>query len=358
MNNPVTHRVAAVIPCFKVRAHILPLVAGIGPEVDAIICVDDACPEGSGDFIRDNCNDPRLRVITHAENQGVGGAVLTGFRDALQQGCDIAVKLDGDGQMDPRLLPQFVEPIAHSRADYTKGNRFFSPQSLADMPRGRLLGNAVLSFVSKFSTGYWDVFDPTNGYLAIDLRLLPFMETQKIARRYFFETDMLFRLNLLSARVVDIPMRAIYADEVSNLSFSKEASRFARGHSKNFLKRIWYNYFLRNFSVASLELVVGTALLLSGIVYALLNYGGAEPASPGTVTVASMLFLVGILLLLSFLNFDIRRTPSTPIASLLPKATQEHDAFELAETGGVGTSGADPNSVPAGAGPDANPITT
>lgn len=325
MTDSSRYRIAAVIPCYKVVRHIGALIAAIGPEVDAIICVDDACPDGSGRHIRDTVSDPRVQVLTLERNQGVGGAVLAGFRAARAQGMAVAVKLDGDGQMDPRLVERFVAPIRRGQADYTKGNRFFNPQSLADMPRGRLLGNAVLSFVSKFSTGYWDIFDPTNGYLALDLRLLPFLEADKIAKRYFFETDMLFRLNLVNARVMDIPMRAIYADEVSNLHFSKEALRFAKGHARNFLKRLWYNYFLRGFSVASLEFVVGIAMLVGGLVYAALNSGGAEAAPPGVVTLASMLVLVGILLLLSFLNFDIRRTPSTAVGNLLPDLDASED---------------------------------
>lgn len=311
-------KIAAVIPCYKVKKHILALIDEIGDEVSAIYCVDDACPEGSGKFIQDNVKDERVRVLFNEVNQGVGGAVLRGFYQAELDGNRIAVKLDGDGQMDPKILPKFTQVILDGRADYTKGNRFYNPSHLRSMPRGRLIGNAILSFVSKFSTGYWNVFDPTNGYLALDLRLLKYMDVEKIDKRYFFETDLLFRAGLAKAKVLDIPMRALYQDEVSNLHFSKEASRFMRGHLRNFFKRIGYDYFLRDFSVASLELVVGLSALIFGLIYGILHIGGsAEPRSAGVVMLAALPTLTGIILLMGFLNYDIRQTPRDPLGPRL-----------------------------------------
>jgi len=282
-------KIAVIIPCYKVRQHIAALIGKIGPEVSAIYCIDDACPDRSGAYIEENINDSRLRVLFHEENQGVGGAVLTGFKQAEADGNRIAVKLDGDGQMNPAILLKFTNVIVEGKADYTKGNRFYNPSHLRAMPKGRLIGNAVLSFVSKFSTGYWNVFDPTNGYLALDLRLLKHMDIEKIDRRYFFETDLLFRAGLAKAKVLDIPMLALYEDEVSNLHFSKEAGRFMRGHTRNFFKRLGYNYFLRDFSVASLELVIGLATLIFGLIYGISHLGGSdEPRSAGVVMLAAL----------------------------------------------------------------------
>src|SRR5690606_9188448 len=160
-------KVAVVIPCYKVTRHILGVLAAIGPEVDRIFVVDDCCPDGSGEFVRVHCTDERVRVLTHAANLGVGGAILTGYQAAIEEGLDIIVKVDGDGQMDPALIPIFIAPILAGEADYTKGNRFFNLEKIRAMPRIRLLGNAVLSFMTKFSSGYWHLFDPTNGYTAI-----------------------------------------------------------------------------------------------------------------------------------------------------------------------------------------------
>ena len=201
-------RIAVVIPSYRVKKHILEVISGIGNEVERIYVVDDLCPEQSGDFVEAHCDDPRVRIIRHEVNQGVGGAVMSGYRAAIEEGVDIIVKVDGDGQMDPSLIPYFVEPIISGNADYTKGNRFFDLESVRAMPRIRLFGNAVLSFMTKMSSGYWDLFDPTNGYTAIHADVAKHLPFEKISKRYFFETDILFRLNTVRAVVVDMPMEA------------------------------------------------------------------------------------------------------------------------------------------------------
>jgi len=185
-------RVAVAIPCYKVTRHVLSVIGAIGPEVESIYAVDDACPEGSGGFIEKNNTDPRVRVLYHVENQGVGGAVITAYKAALIDGIDVVVKIDGDGQMNPALVPNFVRAIVRGKADYTKGNRFYRPESLRSMPWLRLFGNAGLSFVNKMSTGYWPIMDPTNGYTAIHTAVLRELPLDKLARGYFFESDMLY----------------------------------------------------------------------------------------------------------------------------------------------------------------------
>jgi glycosyltransferase involved in cell wall biosynthesis len=156
-------KIAAVIPSYKVRRQILDVITNIGSEVERIFVIDDCCPEHSGNFVQANCSDPRVNVIRNDQNQGVGGAVITGYLAAISEDMDIIVKIDGDGQMDPRLIPRFVAPILKGQADYTKGNRFYDLRNISRMPTARLFGNAVLSFLSKLSTGYWNLFDPTNG---------------------------------------------------------------------------------------------------------------------------------------------------------------------------------------------------
>lgn len=269
-----------------------------------------------------------MKVLRHAINQGVGGAVLTGIEAAISDDQDIFVKIDGDGQMPPELIPQFVDPIIKGQADFTKGNRFWRIEDVVAMPRKRLVGNAVLSFFAKFSTGYWNLFDPTNGYVAADLRLMKQMPLRKLHRRYFFETDLLFRASLFQAKVVDIPMVAIYADEVSNLKIHKEISRFAWGHTKNFFKRVGYNYFLRDFNVASMELVLGIILCFFGTVFGLWKWGSETPATAGTVMVAALPLFTGILLLLNFLNFDMQRVPREAVSPKLPGSENDPAANE------------------------------
>ncbi|MEM7728401.1 MAG: glycosyltransferase family 2 protein [Pseudomonadota bacterium] len=306
-------RIAVIVPCYKVLKHVDALFSSFGSDVHRIYAVDDQCPEETGAYIERHVDDPRVTVIYNPVNLGVGGAVLAGMEQARKDGCTIAVKIDGDGQMDPALITKFTKPIEAGLADFTKGNRFYDPKHLRLMPKGRLLGNAILSFVAKFSTGYWDIFDPTNGYLALDLRLLPFLDADKIEKRYFFETDLLFRAGLIRARVIDIPMVALYGDETSNLHFSKEAGRFMRGHLRNFFKRIGYDYFLRDFSIASLELLIGLACLAFGLIYGVWHMGGDTPASAGVVMLAALPTLTGVLLLLSFINYDVQKTPKTPL---------------------------------------------
>lgn len=313
--------IAVVVPCYRVKNQVLDVLAKIGPDVARIICVDDACPEGSGQHIEEHNKDPRVQVLRLQKNEGVGGAVIAGYRAALQQGADIVVKLDGDGQMDPRLIPAFTRPLALGIADYAKGNRFYDLEYLSAMPVLRLIGNAVLSFMSKFSTGYWSIVDPTNGFTAAHAKVLRLLPFDKISRRWFFESDMLFRLNTVGAVVVDIPMESVYADEKSNLRIGEVLFEFLWKHARNYLKRLFYNYFLRGFSIATIELVLGLVLTAFGVSFSLVEWSAAEGrhefASAGTVMIGALSIIIGFQLLLSFLSEDMRSQPSIPLQDRL-----------------------------------------
>lgn len=309
-------KIAVIIPSFRVTRHVLDVIAETGPDVWKIYVVDDACPDGSGKLVEEKCTDDRVRVVYHKSNQGVGGAVMTGYMAALADGASVMVKIDGDGQMDPALIPYFVAPILSGDADYTKGNRFFDIEKIRQMPPVRIFGNAVLSFMAKLSTGYWNLFDPANGYTAIHACVAGNLPFDKISRRYFFETDMLFRLNTLCAVVVDIPMDAKYGDEVSNLKIRSIIGEFLVKHVCNFGKRIFYNYYLRDLSIASIELPLGILMLVFGAVF-----GGYEwfsssirnMATPaGTVMFAALPIIIGLQLVLAFLGHDISRVPRIP----------------------------------------------
>lgn len=309
--------IAVVIPSYKVKLFILDVIAQIGPEVARIYVVDDCCPDGSGKFVVDHCEDPRVKVIFNQQNQGVGGAVMAGYAAAIADGMEVMVKIDGDGQMDPALIPNFVRPILAGRADYTKGNRFFDLEEVRSMPAIRLFGNAVLSFMTKLSSGYWELFDPTNGYTAIHCsvaRLLPF---NKISRRYFFETDILFRLNTVKAVVMDIPMAAKYGDETSNLKISKIIGEFLFKHMRNCFKRIGYNYYLRDMSVASLELPIGLAMVMFGAIFGIYHwidsFNSGVPTPAGTVMLSALPVIMGVQFVLAFLGHDIAATPREPL---------------------------------------------
>ena len=312
-----TVKIGVVIPCFKVREHILNVIETIGPEVSKIYVVDDCCPEASGNYVNSSCKDTRVTIIFHKQNLGVGGAVMTGYQAAIKDDIDIIVKVDGDGQMDPRLIPDFISPILAGEADYTKGNRFFNLENIGSMPIIRLLGNAALSFMTKLSSGYWDLFDPTNGYTAIHRDVARYLPFKKISCRYFFETDMLFRLNILRAVVVDIPMNAKYGDEVSNLKITKIIGEFLVKHVRNFIKRIFYNYYLRDMSLASIELPLGFFMMLFGAAfggYHWINSAQKDLSTPaGTVMISAVSLLMGLQFTLAFIASDISSIPRRPL---------------------------------------------
>jgi glycosyltransferase involved in cell wall biosynthesis len=310
-----TPKIAVVIPAYKVSAHIAQVIAGIGPEVSHIFVVDDACPENSG-AVAEAIRDKRIRVIRHEKNLGVGGATSTGYHAALETSADIVVKLDGDGQMNPSDIPALVAPITANLADYAKGNRFSSVENLEAMPLLRVIGNAGLSFMTKLSSGYWTVTDPTNGFTAIRRELLAELRLAKLHPRFFFESDMLFRLNLLGAAVADVPMKAVYGTEKSNLSITKSLFQFPWLHFVNQSKRIFYSYYLKEMSIASFELPLGVGLLGFGVFYGFFAWGSAAAAgvaaTTGNVMISALPIIIGFQLVLAFLSYDIASTPKRP----------------------------------------------
>ncbi len=309
--------IGVVIPCYRVKAHVVRLISLIGPEVSVIYAVDDCCPERTGDYLKEHCIDPRLVVLFHDRNKGVGGAMVTGFKKACADSCSVVIKLDGDGQMDPKLITHFAAPLLDGQADYVKGNRFFALESLRCMPFVRLVGNAALSFITKASTGYWNLMDPTNGYVAIRAEILRMLPLDKIDEGYFFESDMLFRLSTIRAVVKEVPMDAVYAEEESSLRVSRTLREFPHKHLNRFMKRIFYNYFLRDFNLCSLQIISGSAMLFGGTFFGLYHWirsvslGVTTPI--GTVMLAALPVILGFQALLSAANFDVMNVPVEPV---------------------------------------------
>lgn len=308
--------IGVVIPCYKVKKQILRVLEKMVPEVDVVYVVDDKCPENSGDFVKNNCDDARVKVLYNEVNKGVGGAVIHGYKQALADGIDVVVKLDGDDQMDAGLIVPLIKPIVEGKTDYRKGNRFYYPKSLSAMPMIRLIGNGALSFINKFVNGYWHIMDPTNGFTAIHKNALKLLELNKINERYFFESDMLFRLAIQRAVVQDFAMHAKYADEESNLSVTRVLFDFPPKYIVRFFKRLGYMYFLRDINLGSFHLTSGLLLLLFG-----LGFGGSKwyvnslhhIATPtGTVMISVVCVILGIQLLLAFLNYDVSNRPQAP----------------------------------------------
>ena len=310
--------VVVVLPCYRSAGSVAEVVRRIPSGVRHIVCVNDASDDGLSDVLATlSQKDSRIEIVTHETNGGVGQATVTGYRRAMELGARILVKIDSDGQMNPAFIPALVQPILSGEADYVKGNRFFDIDSVRAMPRLRLAGNAGLSFLTKLSTGYWDLFDPTNGFTALHADVAAVLPLDKLHKRYFFESDMLFRLRCFGARIVEQPMEASYGDEKSNLSELNALLTFPLLHGRNFLKRIGYNYFLRGFDTASLHLIAGIGLSLFGIVFGLAAWlesmATSVPATAGTVLLGATPLLIGFQLLLAFLQHDVSMTPKVPI---------------------------------------------
>lgn len=319
-------RLAVIIPCFKVRDHVLGVISQIGDSVSRIYVVDDNCPQLTGDYVAEMCRDTRVVVLRNEKNLGVGGAVMRGYEAAIADQMDLLIKIDGDGQMDPSLIAALIMPILEGRADYTKGNRFYSPEALDGMPLGRLIGNAGLSFLTKASSGYWDVLDPTNGFTALHARVAAALPMEKIAKRYFFESDLLFRLNTIRAVVTDIPMWSHYGDEKSNMNAARMVWPFLSKNTANLAKRIAYSYFLRGFSFASICFVFGVGLFVAGALFGLMNWlthmALGEPTPTGTIMVAVVSIIIGFQMLMTFAAGDIASVPKDPLhrsISIFPK---------------------------------------
>lgn len=312
--------VAAVIPSYRVRDRILKVIEGIGPEVDLIYVVDDHCPENTGEFVKKHCSDGRVRVIIHEKNQGVGGATMTGYRQALAGGALIVVKVDGDGQMDPGLIPRLIEPLRSSMADYVKGNRFYDLAFLRQMPFMRKLGNSGVSFMNKAASGYWNIMDPSNGFTAIHRKALENLPLDRIDKRFFFESDMLFRLNTIRAVVAEMPMKAVYGNEKSNLRIHRIALQFPLKYFSRMLKRVFYNYFLRDFNIGSLELILAFVFILFGSIFGIYKWSESiitsHPATAGTVILAGLPVILGFQSLIAFLHFDVANIPQKPLAEM------------------------------------------
>lgn len=318
-------KVAVIIPAYRAADTIQTVVAGIPAWVDAIYIVNDASPDETAARAH-TTSDPRVRLLAHDVNRGVGGAMVTGYRQALSDGMDLFVKMDADDQMDAAYLPALIEPLAAGRADYAKGNRFHDAEALSRMPLGRRVGNAGLSFLIKAASGQWRIFDPTNGYAAIHRAALAALDLRNLHPRYFFESSMLIRLRELGAVVEDVPMPARYGAERSNLSVGRTLIEFPWLLLRHGLKRIFWQYFVADFNAVSLFLVCGVPLvtfgLLFGIYHWIESYVRHALTPTGTVMLAVLPLILGFQLLLQALVLDVQSVPERPLQARLRRPTE------------------------------------
>jgi dolichol-phosphate mannosyltransferase len=315
-------KIAVVIPAYRTEKEILSVLQGIPAFVRHIIVVDDASPDSSTDLVTAaSKKDKRITLIRHAKNQGVGGAMITGFKKALALGTEIVIKVDGDGQMDPQYIPALLTPLISGEADYTKGNRFRDFASLQQMPLVRRIGNLGLSFLTKAATGYWNIFDPTNGYFAIRADVLMQLPLDKLDKRYYFETSMLSHLYLLDAFVQDVTIPARYRNEISSLSIRRVLFEFPYKLTRTLLRRIILKYFIFDFSMMSIYLLTGIPLLLFGLIFGItkwIQYAELGIAAPtGTVILPTLSVILAIQILLSAIEIDLNATPRKAISKAL-----------------------------------------
>ncbi len=306
--------ISVVIPCYNVSRHIEQVILELPESISYIITVNDCSKDDTEKIlVRLATENKKIIYITHAENQGVGGALITGYVKSMELNTDITIKIDGDGQMDTSYIDAMIEPILSDKADFTKGNRFRDFNALKKMPLPRRFGNLGLSFLIKAASGYWNIFDPNNGFTAIKNETLKNIDLDKIHKRYFFESSMLIELYHANAVVQDIAMKARYGDEISGLSATKSFFEFPPKLFAAFIKRILLKYFLFEFNIASVYILIGLPFFLFGSAYGLINYiyyvKHSMAAPTGTVVIPTLLIILGFQLLLSAVTYDITNYP-------------------------------------------------
>ena len=324
--------VAVVIPAYRAASTVARVIASVPAFVRHVVVVDDGSKDATGKVVRD-LRDHRVDLVQLEQNQGVGAAVMTGYQRAAALGAEVVAKMDADGQMDPDHLLSLITPIVIGRADYTKGNRFLHARELRAMPGRRRFGNAGLSFMTKLASGYWDIFDPTNGYTAIHASIIPLLGDAPIGKRYFFESSMLLRLSLLRGVVRDVYIPARYPlGATSHLSESRAALQFPWRLLRGFFRRIRLQYFVRDFTAVSLYLVFGFLLGLFGLIWGVWHWalasGAGVAATTGTVMIAVLPIIVGVQLLLQALTLDIANVPTEPIHASVRLVTADHHELE------------------------------
>jgi glycosyltransferase involved in cell wall biosynthesis len=317
--------IAAVVPAYREEKMIGRVITTMPDFVDHIVIVDDCSPDTTSDAVR-AVDDPRVTLLRHETNQGVGGAIITAHEAALALGADVNVVMAGDAQMDPAYLPALLDRVTTEGYGFAKANRFYSPESFQGMPGHRVFGNIALSFLTKLASGYWNLFDPQNGYTAIRAEVLRRVPLDRVAKRYSFENDLLIHLNILQVPAVDVPIPAVYGDEVSSIKLHKVMPELINRLTVGFWTRIWYRYVLWSFSPIALLLFMGLFAVGFGLaisIWLIFQIAGSAVATAATVMLAALPLMVGTQMLISALQLDIQATPSTPTHPPFAEAGQE-----------------------------------
>lgn len=308
------HVIAVIVPAFNEERHIERTIAEMPEYVDSIIVVDDASTDGTAGKVQKlTAADSRLTLITNERNKGKGSCVVQGFQQSMESGSAITALMDGDNQMPAEHLDSLLDAVIDGNLDGAKGNRFIaSPQALSSMPKYRLVGNVLLTMMTKLASGYWSIFDSQNGYWAIRTATLGRLDLRRLARRYDLENSLLINLNIIGARVRDVAIPARYADEKSKIRIWRVTPRIMATLLGGLLQRIFYRYVLYSFHPVALFLFAGIPLVLWGTgfgIYVVITALGEPVATTGTVMMAVLPFLMGYQLLLAAFVLDILSEP-------------------------------------------------
>ncbi len=301
-------RVAVVVPAHDEERLVVETLQGIPEIADRIYVVDDASSDGTGERARE-LGDPRVEVIRHDRNHGVGAAIVTGYRRALDEGIDVICVMAADNQMDPQELVDLVRPVALGEVEYAKANRLVSGEAWTVIPRTRYLGNAVLSLLTKIASGYWHVADSQAGYTAISRDALQRLDLDRLYPRYGFPNDMLVHLNVQNARVRDVASRPIYhVGEESGIKLRSVVPRISWLLFKAFWWRLGHKYVIRDFHPLVFFYVFGIFMTLVGValgvIELVLRILGNEITTP-TIVLVAVLLIAGLQLTLFAMWFDM-----------------------------------------------------
>jgi glycosyltransferase involved in cell wall biosynthesis len=301
-------RVAVVVPAFDEERLVGETIRGIPEFVDRIYVVDDGSRDRTAALTVDSA-DPRVQLIRHERNMGVGAAIATGYRRALAEQVDVACVMAADNQMDPAELQGLVEPVARGEVDYAKANRLVSGEAWTVIPRSRYLGNAILSLLTKIASGYWHVADSQAGYTALSLDALRHLNLDELYPRYGFPNDVLVHLNVQNARVRDVPSRPIYdVGERSGIKLRSVVPRISWLLFKGFWWRMGQKYVIRDFHPLVFFYVFGVLMLsvgfVLGLVELILRIAG-NAITPATIVLVAVLLIAGLQMTLFAMWFDM-----------------------------------------------------
>jgi glycosyltransferase involved in cell wall biosynthesis len=307
-----------IVPAYNEEQLIADTLVSIPASVDKIYVVNDASTDRTQTVIDDHAKkDPRIVPLHHEQNRGVGAAIITGYKRGLADEMQVFVVMAGDNQMDPIVLPSLVLPIIQNKADYTKGNRLLSPEYRKGMSKWRFVGNTILTLLTKFSSGYWKLMDPQNGYTAISARALERINLDMIYPRYGYCNDLLVKLNVFGFRVMDIEMPARYGRERSKIQYGPYIGKVSWLLFKDFLYRLRMKYVVLSFHPIVLFYFFGGLLTLAGLLagiytvfFVLVQHGPLFIRG----VLSLLIFALGMQFLSFALMFDIQENREISLA--------------------------------------------